>query len=665
MKPGLAASLAVAFALLLACRLGDSRCAAAAEPTLAEERAFQEAVARVEAAVVRVEPLALSTLAATGELSPGAGPSTGIVVAPERVLTTEFAVPGDVDAAVVVLADGGRRVGSVRGRDRSRGLVLLAVDNLPLPAPLEPAARTELVPGQWAIAVGRGWSSSQASVAVGIISATNRAWGKAVQTDAAASPQNYGGPLVDVRGRVIGVLAPLPADTAGMVDGTQLYDAGIGFAIPWEDVLTSLSRLERGDSLAAGILGIGYRSRDAINGEPLVASVQPGSPAAEAGLQPGDRLRAIDGRRIARIADARHAIGPRYAGDTVVIEVERIEAGAPNAKQLSLEATLVEQLPPWRRAVLGLATTSAGTPGADGITIDWILPAGAADQAGLQPFDTLTAIEIGENPATPLAGAEALAGLLAGSPPGTRVRLEYTRNTQSSDVELQTMPPPVEVPAVGILASDEASDPLAGPIDSARVVRLNAAEVAEPAIAVIPPGSGPMGVLIWFPPPHGPVDDAEAAPWKALAVRYGVAVVLPGSAGPAAWSRDDIQTVTRSLAVLHARRPIDASRIGLAGSGAGGVFAWLVAERLGNATRGVALVGSGLPQLATVTEATPERHWWVLLGPGMDDAARLRIEADRRRLAAAGHAAGLLPVDTSDGPPAELLCRWVSILGLL
>ena len=87
----------------------------ASEPTLAEERAWQAAVARVESAVVRIEPLALSALTTAGEVRAGQGPSTGLVVAPGRVLTTEFAIPEDVDEAIIVLADGGRRAGRVRG----------------------------------------------------------------------------------------------------------------------------------------------------------------------------------------------------------------------------------------------------------------------------------------------------------------------------------------------------------------------------------------------------------------------------------------------------------------------------------------------------------------------------------------------------------------------
>jgi dienelactone hydrolase len=123
--------------------------------------------------------------------------------------------------------------------------------------------------------------------------------------------------------------------------------------------------------------------------------------------------------------------------------------------------------------------------------------------------------------------------------------------------------------------------------------------------------------------------------------------------------------VKRAIASLHARRPIDPARIGFAGSGAGGAFAWLAAERLGSGVGGVALVGSPLPRTATVQPATPNAGRWVLLGPGHDDAAQQRVAVDCLRLERAGHAVGLLSDADGEGVPADLLCRWATLLGLL
>jgi serine protease Do len=641
---------------------------AAAEPTLAEEAAFQAAVARVAEAVVRIEPLALtaSTGAGVAEAASGSGPSTGTIIAPGLVLTTAFAIPDDVDDAVVVLPDGGRRAARVRARDRSRGLVLIAVDGLPESPPLDAVPRASLRPGQWAIAVGRGWSIAAPNVAVGIVSATERAWGRGVQTDAAVSPVNYGGPLVDIAGRVIGILAPLPAEPAGMNDGTELYDAGIGFAVPWEDMLAVLPKLAAGESLDAGILGITYRSRDQINGETVIGSVRQGSPAARAGLAPGDRIATMDGLPVARIADARHVIGPKRAGDSVALSFERKDTDG-KVRRSEKNATLVATMPPWRRAVIGIVASAERKDAKRGpLRIAWVLPGSPAERAGIMAGDAIESIATAHDAgATPIEGRASAAGVLAGVEPGDRVTLSLRRDDVIRRIEIDAMAMPGDVPADGPPPASPGGDPLAGPLDAVEVVTLAGADIADPAVAVVPRGTGPVGVLVWAGSPHGKVTVAEAAPWKTAAVRHDVAVVLVGSADPATWSRSDVAAVTRALAALHAHRPIDATRIGIAGSGAGAALAWMVAERLGHAAGGVALVGAALPHRAVVSPAEPTAGWWLLLGPGDDDAARARVLGDQRRLEKAGYPVGLMPQADSDAPPAEVLCRWVSMIGLL
>ena len=103
--------------------------AAAAEPDLDEEAAFQAAAAAVAPSVVRVEVAGVSEAGLSGpaEASPAAGPSSGLVVGADGwIVATSFAVPKDVTQAVVTLPGGGRRVARVAGRDLARGLVLLA-----------------------------------------------------------------------------------------------------------------------------------------------------------------------------------------------------------------------------------------------------------------------------------------------------------------------------------------------------------------------------------------------------------------------------------------------------------------------------------------------------------------------------------------------------------
>ena len=98
---------------------------------------------------------------------------------------------------------------------------------MPTPAPKE-----SLRLGQWVVALGRTWSegpSSPPSVSIGVISALGRIWGKAIQTDAKISPVNYGGPLIDLEGRVAGVLVPLSPRSEDAVAEAEWYDSGIGF----------------------------------------------------------------------------------------------------------------------------------------------------------------------------------------------------------------------------------------------------------------------------------------------------------------------------------------------------------------------------------------------------------------------------------------------------
>jgi S1-C subfamily serine protease len=644
------------------------------EVALAEEEAFRTAVAAVAGAVVRIEPgAAAATVNAGAEAAPSSGPSTGLVIdADGWVVTTAFAVPADVTETVVVFPDGSRGVGRVTGRDETRGIVLLRA--APLPAGIAPAAawvpRGELAVGQWTIAVGRGWDATAPGVAVGILSALHRSWGRSVQTDAAVSPSNYGGPLIDIRGRVIGVLAPLPADTAGMNAGTELYDSGIGFAVPLEDILRVLPRLQAGETLRPGIIGIGYRSRDAVNATPVVAVCRAGSPAVRAGMRPGDRIVSANGRPVTRVADVRHVVAPLYAGDTVELGLERTVGDRP-PQLLTVKVELTATLPPWRRTVLGIvpvrvaggegdAPANAADPA--GVTVGWVWPDGPAAKAGVRPGDVVVAALAADAD----AGSEAqridapavLAGFVGGLEPGRRVVLTVRRDGAPVEVAVETgvvpAEPPTEVPA-------REGDPAA-----VRVVRLEAAELPEPVLAVVPDGDpkAPLGVLVWFDQPRGAVDgEAALRVWRAAAARHGVAVLVPSSADPQRWGREDIAAVSRGLEALRGKRALDPSRVALAGSGAGGAFAWLAAERLGPGVRGVALVGAVIPRQATIEPAEPGRSRAVLFGGTVPDPA-VR-DADRQRLATAGYPVGTLPVTDGVGPPAEMLCSWIEALGVL
>ncbi|MFM7207770.1 MAG: S1C family serine protease [Planctomycetaceae bacterium] len=637
------------------------RAAGAEEPALAEERAFRAAATRVAAAVVRIEPVVVAAATGGGVIEMRA--SSGLVVDPAGlVVTTEVALPAGAREAVVVLPDGRRIAARPLARDAIRGLVLLETDPLPETPQVELAPRAGLEAGQWTIAVSRGWSAAEASMAVGILSAVDRGWGLVVQTDASVSSATYGGPLVDIRGRVIGVVAPLPAESASLVQDVDLSDAGIGFAVPLEDVLANLPQLRAGRSLEPGLLGVGYRSRDAINGPPEIAAVRQGSPAARAGLRPGDRIVAVGGTAVTRIADVRRALVPRHAGE----EIE-LEAARDPGDRVVARATLVAALPVWRRPIIGVvAADDAGAATAGepvGPRIDWVLPEGPAAGAGIAPGSRVTAVELAGAGATtrvPTPDTRGLAGALAAFEPEQTVRLVLDRagDVSMADVRLAAMiaAVPAEGPPPPVAA--------AGPAPTAvRLVRLTASDLRDPPLAVVPAGADPVPVLVWCGQPRGRVEDADATVWKAAVAATGVAVILPGSGDPREWRDADVDAVLRGLRAAVGVRAIDASRVAVAGAGPGGGFAWLVAAALGDVCRGVAVVDAPLPTRARITAAEPSSARWILLG-GHERGAARRAD-DARRLEAAGHAVGGLTAASDGGPPAALLCRWAALLGLL
>ena len=183
-----------------------------------EEAAFRAAVQRVAPAVVRIETV--GGLEQVGKVLIGTGPTTGVVVSEDGyIVSSAFNFANKPSTILVGLPDGSRVSARMVATDHARMLVLLKVDVqeklvVPVAAP-----ESEMSVGQWAIAVGRTFEGQQPNMSVGILSAVNRIYGKALQTDAKISPNNYGGALVDLRGRVLGVLSPLSASGNAKVSG--------------------------------------------------------------------------------------------------------------------------------------------------------------------------------------------------------------------------------------------------------------------------------------------------------------------------------------------------------------------------------------------------------------------------------------------------------------
>ena len=299
----------------------------------AGELAVTDIVKLAEPAIVRIET--------------GGGVGTGFIVSKDGyIVTNNHVVEGGNGVAArtvnVTLSDGGRVAGTVVGTDPRSDLALVKIDGGPYsPLPLGSLDRVEI--GQEVVAIGyaldltRGEGPSF-TVTTGIVSQKNRAISEtapilgAIQTDAAINHGNSGGPLINLFGEVVGVntaLAPDPT-TGGVAQG-------IGFAVGVDTVSAVWEQLRDSGKVDRGYLGVsGFTAlrpataRDlgvpeSTAGIYLAAgdAVQPGGPAAAAGIRSGDVITMIGSSKIATEADLAVAMIRNGPGSTVPVEIYR------------------------------------------------------------------------------------------------------------------------------------------------------------------------------------------------------------------------------------------------------------------------------------------------------------------------------------------------------
>jgi serine protease Do len=320
-----------------------------------QRRVFQHALRTVTPSVVRIDtiggaqPVRRETDAqqrqrVTAGFRQADGPTTGVIWSSDGyILTSSFNFVRDPVVITVRLADGQRHVARLIARDRPARLALLKIDASGLPMPRW-AAADRLRAGQWALTAGWGHGSAEPAVSVGILSALQRMDGQAVQTDAKISPVNYGGPLFDSAGRVIGICVPLGPGEDELA-GVEWYDSGIGFAIHAAHLRLRVPRLMRGADLHRGLLGIGLDEREPVVGAAEQAALAglrivgtPRGPAGAVGLQEHDLITQIDGVPTPRIVDFRRAVARKAAGDTIRVDYRRGEQAASVTLELAAAA---------------------------------------------------------------------------------------------------------------------------------------------------------------------------------------------------------------------------------------------------------------------------------------------------------------------------------------
>ena len=257
-----------------------------------------------------------------------AATGSGFLIDDEGAIVTNDHVVAGSRAVTVRFGDGDAVPARLRGRDPSSDLALLEVEPADIPSGVEPvplATSEGLRPGDAAIAIGSPFGLA-GTVTTGIISALDReipapngfTISGVLQTDAAINPGNSGGPLLDARGRAIGVNSQIA--TGG---GNQ--SSGVGFAVPIDIVREVVPALKEGGVVERAWLGV-TTANDPGGAGAVVRGVLAGSPADDAGVRPGDVIVNIAGDAVRDTGDVGREVNERDPGEEVQVKVGRGDA---------------------------------------------------------------------------------------------------------------------------------------------------------------------------------------------------------------------------------------------------------------------------------------------------------------------------------------------------
>lgn len=313
------------------------------------------------------------------EIQPLSG--SGFIISEDGYVITNNHVIEDVERISVTLPDGREFGARVVGADPTTDVAVIRIDGEGLPT-VSLGSSAEVEVGQWVLAIGNpGFTRSATrldyTVTAGIVSAVGRslelidqslrqnpafqqvnpsyAIENFIQTDAVINSGNSGGPMVNLRGQVIGI-------NSALVSQTGVYQ-GYGFAIPIDLAREVMEDLITYGRVRRALLGVRVQSVESADAEALglpdvsgvlVQSVTDGAPAARAGIRMGDVITALDGEKVGAGPDLQHMIALKAPGDRALVTIYR--DGAP----LDLTVRLEELEYATQVAVAAPPSTAAG-----------------------------------------------------------------------------------------------------------------------------------------------------------------------------------------------------------------------------------------------------------------------------------------------------------------
>ena len=289
-----------------------------------------------------------SVVSISTETAEGGGVGSGVILDTDGNIITNYHVVEGATSILVNTDDGQSLEAEVLGADESSDIAvvkLIDADAAAKLTPIEVGDSDGLSVGEWVMAIGSPFGNEQ-SVSTGIVSALYRStaltsssgssiYANMIQTDAAINPGNSGGALVNDEGQLIGINS--------IIESYSGSSSGVGFAIPVNYAMQIAEQIIAGETPAHPYLGVSVSTVNAWNARQenlpvsegaYVSAVNEGTPAAEAGLQVGDIVTAVDGEEVTSADNLIILLREHAIGDTVTLTVMR------DGKETDVDVTL-------------------------------------------------------------------------------------------------------------------------------------------------------------------------------------------------------------------------------------------------------------------------------------------------------------------------------------
>ena len=335
---------------------------------------------------------------------PTRGQGSGFIVSADGIILTNAHVVRDAKEVTVKLTDRREFRAKVLGADAKTDVAVLKIEASRLPVATL-GKTSDLKVGEWVLAIGSPFGFEN-TVTAGVVSAKGRSLPDDsavpfIQTDVAINPGNSGGPLFNTRGEVVGINSQIYSRSGGY--------QGVSFAIPIDVANRIKNQIVATGKVEHARLGVAVQEvnqafansfkLDKPEGA-LVSTVENGSPADKAGLQPGDVIRQVNGQPIVSSGDLPAVIGLATPGDTVKLGIWRqgaakeLTARLANADEKSAQAAATSDAPDQGKLGLALRPLQPDEQQASGIASGLLVQqaSGAAALAGIQSGDVLLSI---------------------------------------------------------------------------------------------------------------------------------------------------------------------------------------------------------------------------------------------------------------------------------